>query len=502
MLFFECCFSQKRAQTLAPSLHPFFFRATRLVSAVTGGVFSVGCRGISSTLSGSSRVMRTDADSASRFLSRFATSFLIPLSPFLPSTPLPAWSPEHQHHQNIRSQASIMAATIQPTRNVVIVGGGIVGASIAYYLSRSAASSATRAATKITLIEASSAPAPGASGKAGGFLALDWHGAATASLAELSYKLHRQLADQDGGQDKWGYREVETWQVNIDSSLKNKPKKSKSAISWLDQDIVKSTANMGGGGTTAQVHPGQLTQHLVDESLKAGVQVLFNAQATGLSFKNGNKVDKLEVKDVKSGDSKTIDVDDLVIAAGPWTGSLISRLFPPTLFPAHLKSASSIDGSRAHSVVIESHKPLSADCLFTDMTYGPGGRKAGAPELYCRSDGTAYVCGGSDDVALPEFADEVGFDEEKIAALLEQSKVLSPSSLDLDGGATLRAKQACYLPISNRTGNPIIGGKEGVYVAAGHSCWGITNSLGTGKVLSELILDGKVQSANIRGLTP
>ncbi|KAI3477575.1 hypothetical protein L1887_60615 [Cichorium endivia] len=164
------------------------------------------------------------------------------------------------------------------------------------------------------------------------------------------------------------------------------------------------------------------------------------------------------------------------------------------MLPAHLKAASSIDGSRAHSIVIESPpgKPLSADCLFTDMAYGPGGRKAGAPELYCRPDGTAYVCGGSDDVALPDTADEVDFDESKVAALIEQSKVLSPTSLDVDAGATLKAKQACYLPISNRTGNPIIGGKDGVYVAAGHSCWGITNSLGTGKVLSELILEGKI----------
>ncbi len=157
----------------------------------------------------------------------------------------------------------------------------------AYYLSRAAAN-----ATRITLIEASAALAPAASGKAGGFLALDWHGAATASLAELSYKLHRQLADQDGGHQKWGYREVETWQVNVDSNLKDKPKKAKSAIDWLDSDIVRSTSNMGGGGTTAQVHPGQLTQHLVDESRKAGVEVLLNSRATGLQFKDGQKIER------------------------------------------------------------------------------------------------------------------------------------------------------------------------------------------------------------------
>lgn len=210
-----------------------------------------------------------------------------------------------------------MTSISQPTRSIVVVGGGIIGSSIAYYLSRAAANSAARAATKITLIEASATPAPGASGKAGGFLALDWHGAATASLAELSFRLHRELADKDGGREKWGYREVETWQVNVDSNLKDKTsKKNKSALSWLDNDIVRSTSNMGGSGSTAQVHPRLLTEHLVDESRKAGVEVLFNTRATSLRFKDERKIEALDIKDTKSGETRTIQVDDLVIAAG------------------------------------------------------------------------------------------------------------------------------------------------------------------------------------------
>ena len=57
---------------------------------------------------------------------------------------------------------------------------------------------------------------------------------------------------------------------------------------------------------------------------------------------------------------------------------------------------------------------------------------------------------------------------------------------------------------SPRTAAPILGGNAdmGIFVAAGHSVWGINNSLGTGKVMAELLLDGKATSADIRHLQP
>jgi glycine/D-amino acid oxidase-like deaminating enzyme len=70
-------------------------------------------------------------------------------------------------------------------------------------------------------------------------------------------------------------------------------------------------------------------------------------------------------------------------------------------------------------------------------------------------------------------------------------------------GAECTAENACYLPISVRTGNPIIGKlRDGLWVASGHSCWGITLGPGTGKVMSELLMDGKATSADIGALSP
>lgn len=71
----------------------------------------------------------------------------------------------------------------------------------------------------------------------------------------------------------------------------------------------------------------------------------------------------------------------------------------------------------------------------------------------------------------------------------------------------------CFRPVSSK-GSPIIGlvsneqlgedltdnsGSSGVYLAVGHGPWGVSNSLGTGLVMSELI-EGKTPSANVEPL--
>lgn len=65
------------------------------------------------------------------------------------------------------------------------------------------------------------------------------------------------------------------------------------------------------------------------------------------------------------------------------------------------------------------------------------------------------------------------------------------------------AEQACYLPLSS-DGLPIIGqlGAPGVYIATGHSCWGILNGPATGLGLAELIVHGAARSVDLRAFSP
>ena len=84
---------------------------------------------------------------------------------------------------------------------VLICGGGVIGASIAYFLS-------CRGMQSIVIERTGLACA--ASGKSGGFLALDWcDGTPLEPLARRSFALYTRLPKEIGG--NWGYRRLTTY---------------------------------------------------------------------------------------------------------------------------------------------------------------------------------------------------------------------------------------------------------------------------------------------------
>jgi glycine/D-amino acid oxidase-like deaminating enzyme len=112
----------------------------------------------------------------------------------------------------------------------------------AYYLSRHPRFSPST--HTLTIVEGASI-ASAASGKAGGLLALDWHGAPTASISELSFGLHEKLALEHGGKDKWGYRRLDVVSLQADLSRRSKGNKGgkgttghKGLHGWLGKELM------------------------------------------------------------------------------------------------------------------------------------------------------------------------------------------------------------------------------------------------------------------------
>ena len=85
------------------------------------------------------------------------------------------------------AMASATGDTPAGKPRVVIAGAGVIGASTAYHL-------AANHGMKCTLYDQKGAGCA-ASGKAGGFLALDWcDGSPVGELARVSFAMHEELA--------------------------------------------------------------------------------------------------------------------------------------------------------------------------------------------------------------------------------------------------------------------------------------------------------------------
>lgn len=104
---------------------------------------------------------------------------------------------------------------------------------------------------------------------------------------------------------------------------------------------------------------------------------------------------------------------------------------------------------------------------------------------------------------LPDTADLVQCDEVQCDDMISYIATVSPAL----AAAKVKAKQACYLPRHLQFGRetpPVIGKTTipGVYIASGHTCWGIQNGPATGKLMSEIVFDGAAKSADIGQLDP
>lgn len=437
-----------------------------------------------------------------------------------------------------------MASDNGDKKNIVIIGGGIIGCTSAYYLSRHP--SFDPAKHTITLLEATKI-AGGASGKAGGLLAL-W--AYPSSIVPLSYRLHKQLSDEHGGVERWGYRAVHCGQVDCvgrhlgdvksgegkrkvagkDNDMDGEngegkervslQKRSKAAmgklraagvpkdLDWVDPDGLRVYDEMGDPSTTAQVHPFQFTTAMAGLATEKGVDIRVGASVDKINFSpDGKSVESVSYTSNNQPD--ILPATDIVLSAGPWT----QKVYPPA----------PISALRAHSVTIRPSREVSAYALFTqiklpadfgrtnEVARGKGSKsyKAGrgeqvvTPEIYARPKNEVYACGEGDHmVPLPKSSDLVEVDEQRCQDIVDY--VSSISDELRDGEVT--ARQACYLPNVNASGSggPLVGmtGVKGLVMAAGHTCWGIQNGPGTGKLVSEFVFDGEAKSANVKGLDP
>lgn len=351
-------------------------------------------------------------------------------------------------------------------KRVVICGGGVIGAATAYFLAR-------RGARPIVIERNEVAGA--ASGKSGGFLALDWcRGTPLDRLARRSFALHAELAGAHG--DVWGYRRLTThggYAIETDT-------RGDAGRPWLAEGVAV-TGRLGSPETTAVVEPRSFTRGLMRGAERQGAALRIG-EVVGLVRNSSGAAGGVTL-----ADGSVVEADAVVIAMGPWS-ILAARWLPlPAVF-----------GYKGHSLIFDTGDAIPPEALFLEYQEASG--EVLTPELFARADGTVWVCAISSTGPLPVDPAAVAPDAGAHARLEAMCRRLSP----VLGAASIVARQACFRPVTE-DGLPLIGaipGIVGAYVATGHSVWGMLNGPATGEAMAELILDGAARLVDLAAFDP
>ena len=351
---------------------------------------------------------------------------------------------------------------------VIICGGGVIGTSTAYFLSQRNVEAVVVERTGV---------ANGASGKSGGFLALDWcDGSPLAPLARRSFALHERLAADF--ETNWGYRPVETLGVVSSARRDISAYRKLPSPDWLGEGAAVH-GQLGTPASTAQIDPAAFTHAMMAAAIANGARLVTGC-AEGISRdpQNGTVTGVMV-------DGAVLRCDAVVIAMGPWS-----------IYACQWLPLGATMGSKGHSLVFD-YAP-SPQSLFVELETDEG--EIAAPEINPRPDGTTYVCGLSGHGALPADPADVLPEPGAAEKLRQMTARISPNL----AAAKVLAVQACYRPLT-ADGLPQIGpvpGVPGAYVATGHNVWGMLNAPATGEAMAELITEGDATAVNLAAFNP
>lgn len=133
--------------------------------------------------------------------------------------------------------------------STVIIGGGIIGVSIAYFLSDPEVQKKHPA--EIHIVDSSGELFSCASGYAAGFIARDWYAPELEQLGALSFDLHQRLAAEHDGTARWGYMPSIALSLQVEGL---DGKKTARGDDWLRRGASRAEAaskDKGDGGSTA-----------------------------------------------------------------------------------------------------------------------------------------------------------------------------------------------------------------------------------------------------------
>ena len=246
--------------------------------------------------------------------------------------------------------------------------------------------------------------------------------------------------------------------------------------------------------------PLKLCKFLLEKCQAAGVHLHHPATALSAGMDVRGELSTVRIGHTDSSTESEIPATRLLLSAGAWTPSVFASLFKEA--PINIP----ISSHAGHSLAVRnpSHVEDSCHAVYCSMD-------ALSPELYSRPSGVIYLAGvNSGAIPLPSHATGA----QPVEASVEELKGIASQLIASDGELEVVRTGLCFRPVTRR-GTPFLarledgqlgdgvstrpGAEGGVFLAAGHGPWGISLSLGTGRVVAEM-MQGRELSADVSQL--
>lgn len=360
--------------------------------------------------------------------------------------------------------------------DVIVVGGGLMGCSVAYRLAKDGA--------EVTVLERS-VPGAEASSAAAGILGPSvesFDDALALQLGRRSRELHEELAEEldehfgvDVGFRRCGVVKVALNALELDELKQQAERLRVQGVrcdEWSAADLLREEPSINPEALGAL----SIAEDAQVEPRKLLSAVALGAEREGVKFRTGSTVRSIDVeggrvRGVQLADG-TLRADRVVVAAGSWTTQIPGLpLSPETIHPV-----------RGQMITTHTRPPL-----FRRVVFGAGGY------VVTRPDGRV-LCGST--------MERVGFARGNtfggMADVIDKATRIAPSLRE----AAIDSHWSSFRP-GTPDGLPLVGETqvEGLFVASGHYRNGILLAPLTAELIADA-LRGESESRQAMALSP
>jgi sarcosine oxidase subunit beta len=368
-------------------------------------------------------------------------------------------------------------STFPSSAQVVVIGGGVMGASTAYHL-------ALRGVRDVVLLESQPFFGQGATGKCAGGIRYQFSTAVNIRLSQISLPMLARFEEETGQPIDLrypGYMLLATTEENVAEFKRNVALQHSLGVptEWLDgdevrrrvpqlaaDDVLAATYHAGDG----LADPNGVVAGYIAAGRRLGVRAFNDAPVTGIDVTDGR------ITSVRTP-LGSIACETVVNAAGPWA-ALIGDMagVPMPIIPVRRQMLTT-----APLPELDPNFPFVIDF---------------ARSLYFHREGEGLLTGMSNPNQSPGFDESI--DEEweltHLEAAVERLPLLAKAQLQAHWAGLYEVTPDAH-PIIDR-----VAGLDNFVVVAGFSGHGFMHGPVAGLLVSEIILDGQAHTLDISEL--